>query len=103
MTTLASLTTIGLGGPAGRLLTVTDEADAIEALSTSRSEVLVLAGGSNVVIADDGFRGTVVRIASRGIERAGDEITVAAGEPWDALVARCVDSGLAGVECLSGI
>ena len=103
MTTLASLTTIGLGGPAGRLLTVTDEADAIEALSTSRSEVLVLAGGSNVVIADDGFRGTVVRIASRGIERAGDEITVAAGEPWDAFVARCVDLGLAGIECLAGI
>src|SRR5947209_17193518 len=103
MTALASLTTIRLGGPALRLVRATSEAEAIEALTTAQGALLVLAGGSNVVIADEGFPGTVVRIASRGIERSGDELTVAAGEPWDDFVAGCVRSGLAGVECLSGI
>src|SRR5947209_3230485 len=103
MTSLPALTTIGLGGPAGRLLTVTDEHGAIEAVSTARDTVLVLAGGSNVVVADEGFPGTVVRIALRGVEGSADELTVAAGESWDAFVARCVEAGLAGVECLSGI
>jgi UDP-N-acetylmuramate dehydrogenase len=70
--------------------------------------LLVLAGGSNVVVADAGFPGTVLRIATRGIARtdAPDgrvRLEVQAGEPWDPLVARCVAGGLAGVECLSGI
>lgn len=66
-----------------------------------------MAGGSNLVIADAGFKGTVVRVLTRGIsadtrgDRAG--LFVAAGEPWDELVARCVAEGLAGIECLSGI
>src|SRR5215216_5237164 len=64
---------------------------------------LVMAGGSNVIIADDGVSGTVVRIATRVVERDGVRLTVAAGEDWDALVARCVGAGLQGFECLSGI
>src|SRR5215216_6731488 len=64
---------------------------------------LVMAGGSNVVIADEGVPGSVVRIATRGVERDGTRLTVAAGEDWDALVARCVADGLQGFECLSGI
>ena len=69
--------------------------------------LLVLAGGSNVVVADDGFPGVVVHIATRGIDRREEEgkvlLTVQAGEPWDPFVAHCVEHGLAGVEALSGI
>jgi UDP-N-acetylmuramate dehydrogenase len=107
MTRLAELTTIRLGGPAARLVTAHDERQAIEAVSAARGAVLVLAGGSNVVIADDGFPGTVVHFVSRGVDvrdhGASALVTVAAGEPWDAVVERCVSCGLAGVECLSGI
>jgi UDP-N-acetylmuramate dehydrogenase len=62
-----------------------------------------MACGSNVVVSDDGVPGTLVRIATRGVEREGTRLTVAAGEDWDALVARCVAEGLQGFECLSGI
>jgi UDP-N-acetylmuramate dehydrogenase len=72
-------------------------------------DVLILAGGSNVVVADDGFPGTVVHVMSRGVEVVDDAscggvmVTVAAGEPWDAFVARAVAEGWVGVEALSGI
>src|SRR5215469_13155678 len=83
--------------------------------------LLVLGGGSNLVVADAGFPGTVVRIATKGVRLDGAggpgaggpgaegngrdavELTVAAGEDWDAVVAGCVAEGLAGLECLSGI
>jgi UDP-N-acetylmuramate dehydrogenase len=64
---------------------------------------LVLAGGSNVVIADEGVAGTVVLIRTSGVERDGNRLVVQAGEPWDAVVAYAVEQGLAGIECLSGI
>ena len=103
---LAPLTTLRVGGPARTLVEPGDEAELVEAVRTADAAgepLLVLAGGSNVVIADAGFEGTVVRVATRGIGREGDRLVVAAGEPWDGLVASCVDEGLAGVECLSGI
>ena len=62
-----------------------------------------MSGGSNLVVADAGFPGTVLRIVTRGVREAGDRLEVAAGEPWDPFVARCVAAGRAGVECLSGI
>ena len=70
--------------------------------------VLVLAGGSNVVIADAGFDGLVVHVATTGVRRepaadGRERLTVAAGEPWDDVVAGAVAEGLAGIECLSGI
>jgi UDP-N-acetylmuramate dehydrogenase len=66
--------------------------------------VLVLAGGSNVVIADEGFPGTVVRLLTSGVTRHGDsELEVQAGEPWDPFAESAVNEGLAGIECLSGI
>ena len=70
--------------------------------------VLILAGGSNVVIGDAGFPGHVVLLRSRGvevIEQNQDQVVVrvAAGEPWDGFVARTVAEGFSGVECLSGI
>ena len=76
---------------------------AVRAGDAAGEPVLVLAGGSNVVVADDGFPGTVVRVATRGVAEDGTRFEVAAGEPWDPLVARWVGAGLSGVECLSGI
>jgi UDP-N-acetylmuramate dehydrogenase len=107
MTELAPLTTIRLGGPAKRLIEARSEAEAIEAIreaDATGEPVLILAGGSNVVIADEGFAGTVVRLLTGGIDRVGDaELEVQAGEPWDPFVERAVTEGLAGIECLSGI
>lgn len=107
---LAPLTTLGLGGPAGRLVEAETEAelcDVIRACDAAGEPVLVLGGGSNVVVADAGFDGTVVRVATRGIarRREGDRVVldVAAGEPWDGLVADAVADRLAGIECLAGI
>jgi UDP-N-acetylmuramate dehydrogenase len=97
---LSGLTTLRLGGPAQDYVEAGTEEELVEA---ARDAALVMAGGSNVVIADDGVPGTVVRIVTRGVERDGARLTVAAGEDWDALVARCVADGLQGFECLSGI
>jgi UDP-N-acetylmuramate dehydrogenase len=97
---LAALTTLRLGGPAASYVEARTESELIDA---ARGAALIMAGGSNVVVADGGVPGPVVRIATRGIERDGTRLTVAAGEDWDALVARCVADGLQGFECLSGI
>jgi UDP-N-acetylmuramate dehydrogenase len=99
---LAPLTTLRLGGPAARVVEARSEAELVEAVRWE-SPALVLAGGSNVVIADAGVGGTVVRVLSRGVEREGARLTVAAGESWDAVVEMCVAEGLQGFECLSGI
>jgi UDP-N-acetylmuramate dehydrogenase len=98
---LAELTTLRLGGPAERIVEARSEAELVEAVRAGAA--LLLAGGSNVVIADAGVPGTVVRVLTRGVERDGDLLVVQAGEEWDAFVARCVEDGKQGVECLSGI
>jgi UDP-N-acetylmuramate dehydrogenase len=103
---LSDLTTLRLGGPAGRYLEAASEQALIDAVTTADragEPLLVLAGGSNLVVADEGFPGTVVRIAIHGVTREGAALEVAAGEPWDPLVADCAAGGLAGVECLAGI
>ena len=102
---LAELTTLRLGGPAGRLVEARTDDEVIAAVRGSDPPALVLAGGSNVVVADDGVPGTVVRVATRGVERADatGRLVVAAGESWDDLVALTVAEGLQGFECLSGI
>jgi UDP-N-acetylmuramate dehydrogenase len=103
---LAELTTLRLGGPAARLVEASDEGAiiaAVRAADAAGEPLLLLAGGSNLVVADAGFPGTVLRIASRGVREEAGRLEVAAGEPWDPLVARLVAAGLAGVECLSGI
>jgi UDP-N-acetylmuramate dehydrogenase len=108
---LSELTTLRLGGPAARMTTADSEAGllhTVRAADVAGEPLLALAGGSNVVVADAGFQGTVVRIATRGVERLqmGDgrvRLDVAAGEDWDALVAACVAAELSGVEALSGI
>ena len=103
---LSDLTTLRLGGPAARYLEAASEQaliDAVTEADRAGEPLLVLAVGSNLVVADEGFPGTVVRIATRGVAREGAALEVAAGEPWDPLVADCVAGGLAGVECLAGI
>jgi UDP-N-acetylmuramate dehydrogenase len=107
---LAPLTSLRLGGNAKRVVRLEREADLALVLADAEAKgepVLVLGGGSNLVVADDGFDGLVVRVALRGIvgTRRGDvvRLEVAAGEDWDPLVERCVSEGYSGVECLSGI
>jgi UDP-N-acetylmuramate dehydrogenase len=107
---IAPLTTLRLGGPAARLVDARTEGELVEAVAEADdagAPVLVLAGGSNVVVADAGFPGMVVRVLTSGVEREdlGEHVrlVVQAGEPWDDLVALTVRDGLAGLECLSGI
>jgi UDP-N-acetylmuramate dehydrogenase len=97
---LAPLTTLRLGGPADRLVEVHSEHELAE---LAQDAALILAGGSNVVIADEGVRGTVVQIKTTGIAHAQDLLVVQAGEPWDRVVEYTVANGLQGFECLSGI
>ena len=104
---LAPLTTLRLGGPAQRLLTAYAEPSLVAAVRDAEGPLLVLGGGSNLVLPDEGFDGTVVRVAVHGLSAAADGdrvlITAAAGEDWDAFVALCVADRLVGVEALSGI
>jgi UDP-N-acetylmuramate dehydrogenase len=103
---LAELTTLRMGGPPARLVEAADEAAILRSVreaDAAGTPLLIVAGGSNLVVADEGFPGTVLRIASRGVREDSDHLVVAAGEEWDPFVARCVAQGRAGVECLSGI
>jgi len=108
---LAELTTLRLGGPATQFIEAVTEQqllDLVRVADEAGDSLLLIAGGSNLVIADEGFDGTVVHVATRGVAVdqdtcSGAMVTVAAGEPWDALVARAIDEGWVGVEALSGI
>jgi UDP-N-acetylmuramate dehydrogenase len=109
---LADYTTVRLGGPARGFVRASTEEELVEAVraaDASGEPVLVLGGGSNLVVADEGFDGTVVQVTTRGVSPGASPgpgmatVTVAAGEDWDAVVARTVAEGLAGLECLSGI
>jgi UDP-N-acetylmuramate dehydrogenase len=110
---LAPLTTIRIGGPARYFVEARDVGEAQEAVALARSRGLplfVLGGGSNLVVADAGWPGLVLKIAIQGIDRssASDEagkvvFDVGAGESWDRFVSRSVMARCAGVECLSGI
>ncbi|OIK25847.1 UDP-N-acetylmuramate dehydrogenase [Streptomyces malaysiense] len=103
---LAPLTTFRLGGPALRLVTAETDAEVVDAVreaDDSGTPLLVVGGGSNLVIGDKGFEGTALRIATRGVELRGTTLELAAGEVWSDAVARSVEAGLAGIECLAGI
>lgn len=107
---LAPLTTLGLGGPAREFVAASTRAELLAAVRDADARKLrvgVLGGGSNVVVADQGFDGRVVQVATRGISREHESgfelLTVQAGESWDELVALSVREGLAGMECLTGI
>lgn len=109
---LAPLTTFGIGGPARWFVEATGEDDIAEAAEWARARsapLFVLGGGSNLLVANAGFDGLVLRIALRGIEmeepRAEGQanLRAAAGEPWEHCVQRTVDAAWAGMECLAGI
>jgi UDP-N-acetylmuramate dehydrogenase len=107
---LAPYCTLGVGGPARFFLEAHDEAIVLEGLEWARRRRLpcrILGAGSNLVVADGGVDGLVIRNGLRGVsvaERGGAmELTAAAGEPWDDVVRLAVERGWAGIECLSGI
>nr|WP_310961143.1 UDP-N-acetylmuramate dehydrogenase [Nocardioides marmorisolisilvae] len=114
---LAAHTTLRVGGPAAEFVSARTEADLVRAVAdadAAGTPVLVLGGGSNLVVADAGFPGRVVEVATTGVSADSDDpddlaclgavsVTVAAGEGWDDFVARTVSSGWVGVEALSGI
>lgn len=112
---LADHTTLRLGGRAAEFVVAGTEAELIDAVSRADEAgrpVLVLGGGSNLVVADDGFQGTVVAVSTRGVSAdeegpdptcGGVLVRVAAGEDWDAFAATAVTRGWVGVEALSGI
>ncbi len=109
---LSELTTLRVGGPAARLATtetVDELAETVRDLDRGGEPVLVLGGGSNLLVADTGFDGTVVQVGCPGFaarvepDRDSVELTVAAGQPWDPLVAETVLAGWSGLEALSGI
>ncbi|WP_157426081.1 UDP-N-acetylmuramate dehydrogenase [Agromyces salentinus] len=111
--TFADLTTLRVGGPIRRLVTAATSADLIDLAVEAWSEGepwMVLGGGSNLLVGDEGFDGTVIRIRTRGIEVLGRQegeasvrVRAQAGESWDDLVAWTVEHGFAGIEALSGI
>jgi UDP-N-acetylmuramate dehydrogenase len=103
---LAELTTLRLGGPAGRVVEATtaqELVDAVRAADASREPLLIVGGGSNLVVADEGWPGVVVLVRTSGITWNGDEVTVAAGVVWDDLVAATVADGWSGLASMSGI
>jgi UDP-N-acetylmuramate dehydrogenase len=103
---LAPWTTFGVGGPARYFLNAASEREVFDGLDFAKSKnlpVFVLGGGSNLVVADRGFEGLVLRIGITGLAWEGAQLCAAAGEDWDGLVAACVERELGGVECLSGI
>jgi len=107
---LHTFSTLGVGGVARwfvRAEHVDDVAAAHQWCIARNVPLCVLGGGSNVVIADEGFGGLVLQMALMGVtmtrESAGTMVDAGAGEPWDRLVESVVDRGLSGVECLSGI
>nr|WP_280758837.1 UDP-N-acetylmuramate dehydrogenase [Prescottella agglutinans] len=103
---LSTLTTLRLGGPAAVLAECTSTqtlVDVVRALDDARVPTLILGGGSNLVISDDGFAGVVVRVADAGVELGEDTVLAQSGAVWDDVVAKTVAAGLGGLECLSGI
>jgi UDP-N-acetylmuramate dehydrogenase len=107
---LAPFTTFRIGGPARYFIeAATEDAilDAIQFAKEKKLSVFILGGGSNLLVADEGFPGIVIKIGITGIEWERDQdrtlVSVGAGEDWDYVVSVCVDRNLAGVECLSGI
>ncbi|TFC96001.1 MULTISPECIES: UDP-N-acetylmuramate dehydrogenase [Cryobacterium] len=116
--TFAELTTMGVGGAAARMVSPATEQDLVDqALEVwaSGDDWLVLGGGSNTIVADEGFDGTVIRVLTRGVSVVSPAVSVSseepdrlvlrvqAGEPWDELVDYTVARGWAGIEALSGI
>jgi UDP-N-acetylmuramate dehydrogenase len=109
MNDLSKYTSLRVGGPAKKIIHVSTEAEIISAIQDSEgSPVLIMGGGTNVLIADSGFDGTVIHISNDSIQSevdacSGATLTIGAGQNWDEFVKTTIDRGLAGLETLSGI
>ncbi len=111
MISLKDLTTLRIGGPAKKFVRATTESelvDAVKAADAAGEPVLIIGGGSNVLVADAGFAGTVIHVETKGNSYhvdacSGGMITVSAGEDWDGFVAWILGKGFAGLETMSGI
>jgi UDP-N-acetylmuramate dehydrogenase len=109
MTELSKYTSLRVGGPATKIVQVSTEAQIIAAIEEAGdTPVLIMGGGTNVLIADKGFDGTVIRISNNSVQSevdacSGATLTIGAGEDWDVFVQTTINSGFAGLETLSGI
>jgi UDP-N-acetylmuramate dehydrogenase len=109
MTELSKYTSLRVGGPATKIVQVSTEAQIIAAIEEAGdTPILIMGGGTNVLIADKGFDGTVIRISNNSVQSevdacSGATLTIGAGEDWDLFVQTTINSGFAGLETLSGI
>jgi len=109
MTELSKYTSLRVGGPATKIVQVSTEAQIIAAIEEAGdTPILIMGGGTNVLIADKGFEGTVIRISNNLVQAevdacSGATLTIGAGEDWDVFVQTTINSGFAGLETLSGI
>ncbi len=109
MTELSKYTSLRVGGPATKIVHVSTEAQIIAAIEEAGdTPILIMGGGTNVLIADEGFDGTVIRISNNSVQAevdacSGATLTIGAGEDWDLFVQTTINSGFAGLETLSGI
>ena len=109
MTELSKYTSLRVGGPATKIVQVSTEAQIIAAIEEAGdTPILIMGGGTNVLIADKGFDGTVIRISNNSVQAevdacSGATLTIGAGEDWDLFVQTTINSGFAGLETLSGI
>ena len=98
-----------MGGPAKKFVEVGTESEIIAAIEAAGdSPILIIGGGTNILVSDSGFEGTVIRITSHSMQSefdacSGATLTIGAGENWDEFVASTLDRGFAGLETLSGI
>ena len=109
MADLSDYTSLRVGGPAKNFVEVSSEKEIIAAIENAGdSPILIMGGGTNLLISDEGFAGTVIRISNNKIEAevdacSGATLTIGAGENWDDFVKTTISRGFAGLETLSGI
>ena len=109
MANLRDYTSLRVGGPAEKFVEVRTEAQIIAAIEAAEgSPILIIGGGTNILVADAGFEGTVIRISNNSLEAevdacSGATLTIGAGENWDKFVETTIKRGFAGLETLSGI
>ena len=104
--TFADLTTMRIGGPVGQLFAPETTPEVIELLRDHGGDedpLLVMGGGSNLVVGDIGWHGTVLKMATQALDIDGELVTAAAGVEWDHLVRTTLSEGLTGLETLSGV
>ena len=109
MAELRDYTSLRVGGPAKSFVEVRTEAQIIEAIEAAGdTPILIIGGGTNILVSDNGFEGTVIRISNNSLEAevdacSGATLVIGAGENWEKFVETTINRGFAGLETLSGI